>query len=251
MFQLRFLLPADHQEKQIRHRGGPQRRIDHIQDSPKSRQVGRGILGLGIAFEHRFGQISKLSDKSKNSSKKHSIYSRHYTTKVGKKRTDDGRQYYRAGHPLPRLAGRDRRSELVPADARAVTAVFLGRRDKPHTERVSLKREAFTAEVTGILDDIQNTLFARAQAFRIENTVRIDEKGEFYDFFTPRNLDKPEIHGGFAVSSWCGDPACEAKIKEDLTVTIRCIPFEQEEPPGKCLYCGRPGQHRVVFAKAY
>ena len=130
-------------------------------------------------------------------------------------------------------------------------AVFLGRRDKPHNERVSLKREAFTAEVTGILDDIQNTLFARAQAFRVENTVRIDDKGEFYDFFTPRNLDKPEIHGGFAVSSWCGDTACEAKIKEDLTVTIRCIPFEQEEGPGQCLYCGRPGQHRVVFAKAY
>jgi prolyl-tRNA synthetase len=130
-------------------------------------------------------------------------------------------------------------------------AVFLGRRDRPHNERVSLKREAFTAEVTGILDDIQNAMFARAQAFRVENTVKIDDKGEFYDFFTPRNLDKPEIHGGFAVSGWCGDAACEAKIKEDLTVTIRCLPFEQEGAPGKCLYCGRPGQHQAVFAKAY
>jgi prolyl-tRNA synthetase len=130
-------------------------------------------------------------------------------------------------------------------------AVFLGRRDRPHTERVSLKREAFVAEITGILDDIQNNLFSRANAFRIENTVTIDDKGEFYDFFTPRNLEKPEIHGGFAIADWCGDAACEAKIKEDLTVTIRCIPFDPEAGAGKCISCGQPGQHRVVFAKAY
>ena len=130
-------------------------------------------------------------------------------------------------------------------------AVFLGRRDKPHTERVSLKREAFVAEITGILDDIQNCLFSRANAFRLENTVTIDDKGEFYDYFTPRNLEKPEIHGGFVDSGWCGDAACEAKIKEDLTVTIRCIPFEEEGGAGKCISCGRPGQHRAVFAKAY
>ncbi len=130
-------------------------------------------------------------------------------------------------------------------------AVFLGRRDKPHTERVSLKREAFVAEITGILDDIQNSLFSRANAFRLENTVTIDDKGEFYDYFTPRDLEKPEIHGGFVHSSWCGDAACEAKIKEDLTVTIRCVPFEEEGGAGKCISCGKPGKHRVVFAKAY
>jgi prolyl-tRNA synthetase len=130
-------------------------------------------------------------------------------------------------------------------------AVFLGRRDKPHAERVSLKREALVAEITGILDDIQNTLFSRANAFRLENTVTIDDKGEFYDYFTPRNLEKPEIHGGFVDSGWCGDPACETKIKEDLTVTIRCIPFDPEGGAGKCIRCGKPSQYRVVFAKAY
>jgi prolyl-tRNA synthetase len=130
-------------------------------------------------------------------------------------------------------------------------AVFLGRRDKPHAERVALKREAFVAEVSGILDDIQNTLFARALAQRTENTTKIDNKGEFYDYFTPRNLEKPEIHGGFALSGWCGDPACEVRIKEDLTVSIRCLPFESEDPPGNCIRCGKPGRHQAVFAKAY
>jgi prolyl-tRNA synthetase len=51
--------------------------------------------------------------------------------------------------------------------------------------------------------------------------------------------------------SWCGEAACEQKIKEDLAVTIRCIPFEQESGPGPCVGCGKPGSHRVVFAKAY
>ncbi len=75
--------------------------------------------------------------------------------------------------------------------------MFLGRRDKAHRERTALKREAFVAEVGGILDDIQRTLFERAAAFRRDHTVEIDDKGDFYDFFTPRNLEKPEIHGGF------------------------------------------------------
>ncbi len=130
-------------------------------------------------------------------------------------------------------------------------AVFLGRRDKPHRERASLKREAFIAEISGILDDIQNNLFARALSYRTENTVTIEDKGDFYDYFTPRNLEKPEIHGGFALSDWCGDPDCEARIKEDLTVTIRCLPLDAKEPAGRCISCGKPGQHRAVFAKAY
>ena len=130
-------------------------------------------------------------------------------------------------------------------------AVFLGRRDKPHNQRASLKREAFVAEIPEILDDIQNSLFSRALSFRAENTATIDDKGEFYDFFTPRNPEKPEIHGGFALAGWCGEAACEGKIKDDLTVTIRCIPFEQPEAAGRCIHCGKPAQHRAVYAKAY
>ena len=90
-----------------------------------------------------------------------------------------------------------------------------------------------------------------ALAFRKENTVAIEDGTDFYDFFTPQNLEKPEIHGGFAVCPWCGEAACEQKIKEDLAVTIRCIPFEQDSGPGPCVGCGKPGIHRVVFAKAY
>ena len=58
---------------------------------------------------------------------------------------------------------------------------------------------------------------------------------EFYDFFTPKNQEKPEIHGGFSKSHWCGSGACEATIKEDLAVTIRCIPLEEADEDGTCI----------------
>ena len=81
--------------------------------------------------------------------------------------------------------------------------------------------------------------------------MRLQTRRPFDDFFTPQNSDKPEIHGGFAVSPWCGGEACEAAIKEDLKVTIRCIPFDSEATDDKCICCGKPGSRSVIFAKAY
>jgi prolyl-tRNA synthetase len=64
-------------------------------------------------------------------------------------------------------------------------------------------------------------------------------------------MEKPEIHGGFTLSHWCGEEKCETKIKEDLKVTIRCIPFDNETETGKCIYCGGASSRRVIFSKAY
>jgi prolyl-tRNA synthetase len=102
-----------------------------------------------------------------------------------------------------------------------------------------------------MLDDIQRNLFDRALRLREENTVRIDSKDDFYAFFTPKNPKRPEIHGGFSMTHWCGDPRCEEKIKEDLSVTIRCIPLAHEIETGTCVVCGNKSSGRVVFAKAY
>jgi prolyl-tRNA synthetase len=87
--------------------------------------------------------------------------------------------------------------------------------------------------------------------FREENTVRIDSKDDLYAFFTPKNSKRPEIHGGFSLAHWCGDPKCEEKVKDDLTVTIRCIPLADELETGTCVICGNKSSKRVVFAKAY
>jgi len=101
------------------------------------------------------------------------------------------------------------------------------------------------------LDEIQDALLERARAFRREHTVRIDTKEDFYDFFTPDNREKPEIHGGFALCHWSGDPQVEDQVKKDLQVTIRCIPLEGEAERGTCPFTGKPSPRRVVFAKAY
>ena len=79
----------------------------------------------------------------------------------------------------------------------------------------------------------------------------IESKDEFYAWFTPKNEAKPEIHGGFALAHWNGSPEVEAKIKDDLKVTIRCIPFEEKPEPGTCIFTGEPSAQRVVFAKSY
>ena len=142
------------------------------------------------------------------------------------------------------------RVEIGPRDI-AENAVFLGRRDRSPRDKESVPRNEFVKNVVSMLDDIQKNLFDRALEFREAHTVRIDSKDDFYAYFTPKNPKKPEIHGGFAMSHWCGDQGCEAKVKEDLSVTIRCIPFGSDTDGGTCVVCAKKSDKPVVFAKAY
>ena len=69
-----------------------------------------------------------------------------------------------------------------------------------------------------------------------------------------KNSTKPEIHGGFALAHWNGSRAVEEQIKNDLKVTIRCIPFDDPANPpeaGKCVITGEPSPRRVLWAKSY
>jgi prolyl-tRNA synthetase len=145
------------------------------------------------------------------------------------------------------------RVEIGPKDIEK-NSVFVARRDKPHKEKIAIATAAFVEGVTDLLDEIQANLYARAVAYAKTNTVNIDGKDDFYQFFTPDNPEQPEIHGGFALSHWCGDGQCEETIKNDLAVTIRCIPEDTDlrgSESGACVCCGKPGKERVVFAKAY
>ena len=76
-------------------------------------------------------------------------------------------------------------------------------------------------------------------------------KEEFYKFFTPKNEEHPEVHGGFALCHWSGDPEVEEQVKKDLNVTIRCIPLDSEEEIGTCVISGKKSLRRVIFAKSY
>jgi len=115
----------------------------------------------------------------------------------------------------------------------------------------SMSMEAFVERAAEILDSIQKNLYERAKKFRDDNTRTIDSKKDFYDFFTPKNSAKPEIHGGFALAHWNGSREVEDQIKNDLKVTIRCIPLDDSSEPGRCIFTGEPSARRVIWAKAY
>lgn len=129
--------------------------------------------------------------------------------------------------------------------------VTVTRRDKAHRDRENLSPEELSQRLPEILEEIQANILQRARKFLKENTRVIDDKADFYAFFTAKNEKQPEIHGGFALSHWNGSAAVEEQIKAELGVTIRCIPFEKSPEPGSCIITGEPSKQRVVFAKAY
>ena len=150
-------------------------------------------------------------------------------------------QHIKRGVPL--------RMEIGPRDVQA-QAVFLGRRDEPAKQKQSVPRSQIVATVAQILDAMQSNLYQRALALREQHTRRIDSLDEFREFFTPRNADQPEIHGGFALCHWQEDPQVDELLK-DLKVTIRCLPLGDDTEPGRCLFTGKPSRQRALFAKAY
>jgi len=113
-----------------------------------------------------------------------------------------------------------------------------------------LSEDEFVARAAEMLDSMQRNLLQRATEFRDANTRVINSREEFYDFFTPKRADKPEIHGGFALAHWNGSRAVEEQIKNDLRVTIRVIPFDGSEA-GRCIFTGEPSAKRVLWAKSY
>jgi prolyl-tRNA synthetase len=140
------------------------------------------------------------------------------------------------------------RMELGPKDV-AKASVVLARRDRPGKEGKScVPQQGIAAAVIQALDDIQQALFARALAFRKENTSETTNYAEF----------KQAVEKGFAYAWWCGSGDCEAKIKEETKATMRCIPLDQTldgsmqaATSGKCIYCGSAAQQRAIFARAY
>ncbi|KAF0094096.1 MAG: prolyl-tRNA synthetase [Puniceicoccaceae bacterium 5H] len=149
-------------------------------------------------------------------------------------------QWVKKGVPL--------RVEVGPRDI-AKDSLFVGRRDTG--EKGPVPRAEFVATIGERLDEIQQNLLNRARAFRDEHTHVINSEQDFYDFFTPKNQEEPEIHGGFALAHWNGDESITERIQQDLKVTVRCIPFEDNPEPGTCIFTGQPSKQRVVWAKSY
>jgi prolyl-tRNA synthetase len=101
-----------------------------------------------------------------------------------------------------------------------------------------------------MLEEIQTGLYQRAVQLRESATVQFDDLGEFEAFFTPRNRDKPEIHGGLAECHFCECPGLPQKLAA-LKVTVRCVPLQADDRERPCLFCGRPTCRVGFIAKAY
>jgi prolyl-tRNA synthetase len=145
------------------------------------------------------------------------------------------------------------RVELGPRDLESGT-VAVSRRDQPVKTKEAISADDFVGRAVDMLTSIQQNLFDRAKQFRDNHTRRIDSKEEFYAFFTPKDSARPEIHGGFALTHWDGSHTVEEQIKNDLKVTIRCVPLDDPAHPpeaGTCPFTGNPSPRRVIWAKAY
>ncbi|MBQ9312635.1 MAG: proline--tRNA ligase [Bacteroidales bacterium] len=96
--------------------------------------------------------------------------------------------------------------------------------------------------VENLLNEIQDNLFQKAFSLREAKTRKVDTWEEF----------KTEIEkGGFLLCHWDGTTETELKIKEETKATIRCIPLDNEQEEGKCIYTGKPSKQRVIFARNY
>ncbi len=132
------------------------------------------------------------------------------------------------------------RVEIGPKDIEADQAVIV-RRD--NREKQIVKLEDLTEAVKAALEAEQKALLEKAKA-HLESHIY---EARTYEEFRDTVANKP----GFVKAEWCGDLACELKIKEDTTATSRCMPFKQEHISDVCVCCGKPAKKLVYWGKAY
>ena len=130
------------------------------------------------------------------------------------------------------------RLEIGPRDLENSQAVAV-RRD--NGEKVFVPLDALEEQIPGLLGTVQNALYEKAKANLESHTwpaTTVDEV-------------KEKAMDGFVKTMWCGDRACEEKMKELAGVSSQCIPFQQEKLADVCPCCGRPAKHMVVWGIAY
>ena len=132
------------------------------------------------------------------------------------------------------------RVEIGPKDMEQNQAVIV-RRD--NREKITVSLDSLGEEALKILDEIQHDMYARAKEHLESHIYTAKTYEEFKDIIA----GKP----GFVKMMWCGDEACELRVKEDTTATSRCMPFEQEQITDVCPVCGKPAKAMVYWGKAY
>ena len=132
------------------------------------------------------------------------------------------------------------RIEIGPKDLEKGQAVIV-RRDT--REKIVAPLDELAAATGEALKKMQSDMYERALAFRDSHTCEAKDYEEFKDAIA----NKP----GFVKAMWCGETACEDKIKEETTATSRCMPFTQEHISDYCVCCGKKAKAMVYWGKAY
>ncbi len=138
------------------------------------------------------------------------------------------------------IQGIPARIEIGPKDIEAGQCVIV-RRDNREKTIVPISEAADSLKE--ILDKEQEDMYNRAYEHLHSSLYEAKDYESFKDIIA----NKP----GFVKAMWCGDEACELKIKEDTTATSRCIPFEQEKISDTCICCNKPAKAMVYWGKAY
>ncbi len=132
------------------------------------------------------------------------------------------------------------RLEIGPKDIENNQCVLV-RRD--NREKIFVSLDELETKIPEILQDVHNGLYEKALKRREEMTYSVDNLDDMI-----KNADE---RPGFIKAMWCGELACEEKLKEVAGVTSRCIPFEQEEIAETCVCCGKKAKHMLYWGKAY
>ena len=132
------------------------------------------------------------------------------------------------------------RVDVGPRDVAAGTAMVT-RRDSD--ERLTLPFGQLADRVVEILAEQQAGLLAEALAFREANTFDAESLADARAILGG--------DGGFVRAGWCGDAACEDRMKAETRATIRCLPLDDPRPARHCVACGRPAEATAIWGHAY
>jgi prolyl-tRNA synthetase len=132
------------------------------------------------------------------------------------------------------------RLEIGPKDIEKQQVILVNRLNRKKTP---VPWTEVPAAVERLLAEIQRDLFQSAKRFLEESTRLAGTLAELKEII--------ETKRGLVKCGWCGDPACEARVREEMAATIRVILETEEAPPPSCVVCGGKNQHTVLFAKSY
>lgn len=132
------------------------------------------------------------------------------------------------------------RLEIGPKDIENNRCVVV-RRD--NSEKIFVSLDELEAKIPELLEAVRDGLYQKAIDRRAAMTFTARDYAELKDIAD----NKP----GFIKAMWCGDRECEDKLKDELGITSRCIPFEQEHLSDTCVCCGKPAKHMLYWGKAY